>query len=228
MKLKNINKNYLIFQHTTINFSLTDKKTAPLDNQTLIFFNALSLHMRDWNNKQKSEINAQLTLSSFSLASIAAGSATAATGASVATATSATTAAAFPSWWRLLGPLPPSSPAAARLSPEYVILESLTLPWVDLYLEYLLNLLNVISWTILAKSSPPPANGKNSVIFSFSDLLYPSIYICTSSSQEIYLPRVRANTSGKMKLPQVIANLFKIWKMHDHWNTQGKARVYPG
>jgi hypothetical protein len=54
------------------------------------------------------------------------------------------------------------------------------------------------------------------------------ICIYTSSSQEKFLPRVRANTLGKMQLPQVIADLFKIWKMRDHWNTPGKARVYPG
>ncbi len=54
------------------------------------------------------------------------------------------------------------------------------------------------------------------------------ICIYTSSSQEIFLPQVQANTPGKMQLPLVIANLFKIWKMRDHRNTQGKARVYPG
>ncbi len=32
------------------------------------------------------------------------------------------------------------------------------------------------------------------------------ICICTGSSQEIFLSGVRANTSGKMQLPQVIAN----------------------
>jgi hypothetical protein len=31
-----------------------------------------------------------------------------------------------------------------------------------------------------------------------------------------------------MQLPQVIADLFKIWKMRDFWNTPGKARVYLG
>ncbi len=54
------------------------------------------------------------------------------------------------------------------------------------------------------------------------------ICIYTSSSQEIFLPRVRANTPGKMQLHQGIADLFKIWKMRDHWNTPGKALVYPG
>ena len=54
------------------------------------------------------------------------------------------------------------------------------------------------------------------------------ICIYTSSSQEIFLPRVRANTLGKMQLSQVTADLFKIWKMLDHWNTPGTARVYPG
>jgi hypothetical protein len=51
------------------------------------------------------------------------------------------------------------------------------LPQLHLYLGYLLNLLNVISWTIFAKS-PAPAHGKNSVIRGFfrcedSDDLYP-------------------------------------------------------
>jgi hypothetical protein len=61
--------------------------------------------------------------------------------------------------------------------PEYVILEDFNftqgrlysrynLPQLDLYLGYLLNLLIVISWTILAKSAPAP--GKNSVIHGFS------------------------------------------------------------
>jgi hypothetical protein len=54
------------------------------------------------------------------------------------------------------------------------------------------------------------------------------ICICTSYSQKIFLARERANTLGKMQLPQVIANLFKIWKTCNHWNTLGKARVYPG
>ncbi len=54
------------------------------------------------------------------------------------------------------------------------------------------------------------------------------ICIYTGSSQEIILPRVRANTPGKMQLHQEIADLFKIWKTPDHWNTPGKARVYPG
>jgi hypothetical protein len=53
------------------------------------------------------------------------------------------------------------------------------------------------------------------------------ICIYTSSSQEIFLPQVRANTQGKMQLHQGIADLFKIRKMRDHWNTPGKARVYP-
>jgi hypothetical protein len=54
------------------------------------------------------------------------------------------------------------------------------------------------------------------------------ICIYTSSSQEIFLPRLFVNTLGKMQLPQVIADLFKIWKMRDFWNTPGKARVYLG
>ncbi len=49
------------------------------------------------------------------------------------------------------------------------------------------------------------------------------ICIYTSSSQEIFLPQVRANTPGKMQLHQEIADLFKIWKTHDHCNTPGKA-----
>ncbi len=63
--------------------------------------------------------------------------------------------------------------------PEYVILDDFNftqgrlysrynLPQLDLYVGYLLNLLIVISWTILAKSAPPPAPGKNSVIRGFS------------------------------------------------------------
>jgi hypothetical protein len=69
--------------------------------------------------------------------------------------------------------------AVVKQSPEYVILEDFNftqgrlysrynLPQLDLYLGYLLNLLIVISWTILAKSAPPPALGKNSVIRGFS------------------------------------------------------------
>ncbi len=52
------------------------------------------------------------------------------------------------------------------------------------------------------------------------------IFIYTG--QEIFLPRVRANTPGEMQLHQEIADLFKIWKTRDHWNTPEKARVYPG
>ena len=55
----------------------------------------------------------------------------------------------------------------------------------------------------------------------------PGIDINTGSSQCIFLPQVFANTPGKMQLHQVIANLSKIWKMRGHWNTPGKARVYP-
>jgi hypothetical protein len=51
------------------------------------------------------------------------------------------------------------------------------------------------------------------------------ICIYTSSSQEIFLPQVRANTPGKMLLHQEIAALFKIWKTCDHCNTPGKAWV---
>jgi hypothetical protein len=54
------------------------------------------------------------------------------------------------------------------------------------------------------------------------------ICIYTSSSQEIFLPQVRANTPGKVQLHQEIADLFKIWKTRDHCNTPSKARVYPG
>ena len=45
------------------------------------------------------------------------------------------------------------------------------------------------------------------------------ICIYTSSSQEIFLPGLFVNTLGKMQLPQVIADLFKIWKMRDPRNT---------
>jgi hypothetical protein len=58
------------------------------------------------------------------------------------------------------------------------------------------------------------------------------ICIYTSSSQEIFLPRVRANTSGKMQLLQEIADFFKIWKTRDHleypgytWGRRPKNRL---
>jgi hypothetical protein len=54
------------------------------------------------------------------------------------------------------------------------------------------------------------------------------ICIYTSSSQEIFLPQVRAKSPGKMQLHQEIADLFMIWKTRDHCKTPGKARVYPG
>ncbi len=96
-----------------------------------------------------------------------------------------------------------------------------------------LNLLNVISCTILAMVPPPPPMTRILWFVDFFVVKIQTIYtrgICiyTGSSQEIFLPRVRANISGKMQLLGVIANLFKIWKMHHHWNTPGKARVYRG
>ncbi len=62
---------------------------------------------------------------------------------------------------------PSPQPPLKCLTPKYVILEDFNftrgrlyprynLPHLDLYLGYLLNLLNVISWTILAKHPPPP------------------------------------------------------------------------
>jgi hypothetical protein len=73
--------------------------------------------------------------------------------------------------------------------PEYVILEDFNftlgrlyprynLPQLDLYLGYLLSLLNVISLTILAPPPPPPMAREYSVIRRFfpcedSDHLYP-------------------------------------------------------
>jgi len=63
-------------------------------------------------------------------------------------------------------------------------------------------------------------------------IFIPRVFVFTRAlARKYFYPGygpIWANTSGKMQLPQVIANLFKIWKMHDHWNTPGKARVYLG
>jgi hypothetical protein len=56
----------------------------------------------------------------------------------------------------------------------------------------------------------------------------PGIEINTGSSQCIILPKVFFYTLGKLQLHQVIADLSKIWKMRDHWNTQGIPGVYLG
>ncbi len=75
----------------------------------------------------------------------------------------------------------------------------------------------------LKKSEKP-----NHILQLIQTIFTRGICIYTSSSQEIFLPRLFVNTLGRMQLPQVIADLFKIWKMRDFFYTPGKARVYLG
>jgi hypothetical protein len=56
----------------------------------------------------------------------------------------------------------------------------------------------------------------------------PGIEINTGSSQCIILPKVFFYTLGKLQLHQVIADLSKIWKMHENRKTPALPQVYLG